>query len=99
MKLCDGIRTRIAFYLDDELRNGELAGFEEHLKSCNSCADLVAGERRFLEFVRQSRPLYPAPPELRAAPRKRAVTLRLIGSGELRRRFRFDMRATHGPFK
>lgn len=66
MNQCDDIRTRVAFYLDDELRNGELARFEEHLRSCRPCANLVASERRFLEAVRQSRPLHAAPPELRA---------------------------------
>jgi anti-sigma factor RsiW len=65
MKQCDDIRARTAFYLDDELRGSELSGFEEHLKSCKSCADVVANERRFLESVREARPLYPAPPELR----------------------------------
>jgi anti-sigma factor RsiW len=65
MNQCDDIRTRIAFYLDDELRNGELSGFEEHLKSCRPCADIVAGERSFLEVIRQSSPLFAAPPELR----------------------------------
>jgi anti-sigma factor RsiW len=65
MNQCDDIRTRIAFYLDDELRNGELSGFEQHLTSCRPCADVVAGERGFLDSVRQLSPLIAAPPELR----------------------------------
>ncbi|HSF24631.1 MAG TPA: zf-HC2 domain-containing protein [Blastocatellia bacterium] len=101
MKQCDGIRTRIAFYLDDELRNGELAGFEEHLKSCKPCANLVAGERRFLEFVRQSRPLYSAPPELRARAEEVVSVTAAPDSApaELRRRVQDSItRATHGTF-
>ena len=101
MKQCDGIRTRIAFYLDDELRNGELAGFEEHLKSCKPCGNLVAGERRFLEFVRQSRPLYSAPPELRARAEQVVSVTAAPDSApaELRRRVQDSItRATHGTF-
>lgn len=99
MKKCDGIRTRTAFYLDDELRNGELAGFEEHLKSCKACADLVANERRFLEIVRQSRPLYAAPPELRASAEETLAVMPAPHSApaELRRRVQNSIsRATHG---
>lgn len=101
MKQCDGIRTRIAFYLDDELRNGELAGFEEHLRSCKSCRDHVAGERRFLEFVRQSGPLYSAPPELRARAEEVVSVTAAPDSApaELRRRVQDSItRATHGTF-
>ncbi|HWO01694.1 MAG TPA: zf-HC2 domain-containing protein [Blastocatellia bacterium] len=99
MNQCDGIITRIAFYLDDELRNGELAGFEEHLNSCTQCADLVANERRVLETVRRSSPLYSAPPELRA--RAEEILLRASASNsapiELRRRVQESVwRAAHG---
>lgn len=66
MNNCDEIRSRIAFYLDDELRGSDQARFEAHLNECKSCRQAVSGERRFIEGVRQSRPLYEAPPVLRA---------------------------------
>src|SRR5262249_41754393 len=65
MKQCDDIRSRVAFYLDDELRGDELAGFEGHLKPCDACGKLVENERRFIESIRQLRPLYSADRELR----------------------------------
>ena len=101
MNQCDNIRARIGFYLDDELRGGELSGFEEHLKSCKSCADAVANERRFLESVRESRPLYPAPPELRARAEEILDRARPPHSApvELRRRVQKSIRqATQGTF-
>ncbi|MCI0485147.1 MAG: zf-HC2 domain-containing protein [Blastocatellia bacterium] len=66
MNQCDEIRDRMVFYLDDELRDSELAGFEAHLAGCRSCRDAVEDERRFLESVREAHPLHTAPPELRA---------------------------------
>ncbi|MEK6299113.1 MAG: zf-HC2 domain-containing protein [Acidobacteriota bacterium] len=101
MNQCDDIRTRMAFYLDDELRNGELSGVEEHLKSCKACADLVASERSFLEAVRQSRPLYLAPAELRMSAEAILDRARPPHSAptELRRRVQKSIhRATHETF-
>jgi anti-sigma factor RsiW len=66
MKLCDHIRAQMAFYLDDELRGQEQAAFEAHVEECADCRQAVERERRFLESVRQTRPLYPAPLALRA---------------------------------
>jgi anti-sigma factor RsiW len=101
MKQCDDIRARTAFYLDDELRGNELSGFEQHLKSCKSCADVVAIERRFLESVREARPLYPSPPELRARAEEILDSARPPHSApsELRRRVQRSLRqATRGSF-
>lgn len=101
MNHCDDIKTRIAFYLDDELRNGELSAFEEHLKSCKACADLVASERSFLAAVRQSRPLHRAPPELRMKAEAILNGARPphAAPAELRRRVQNSVRrATHGAF-
>lgn len=64
MNKCEDIRSRTAFYLDDELRGNDLARFESHLAECHSCRQAVSIERRFIEEIRQSRPLYTAPPEL-----------------------------------
>ena len=101
MNQCNDIKTRLAFYLDDELRNGELSRFEEHLESCQACADLVASERSFLDEVRHSRPLYLAPPELRMRAEEILDGARPphAAPAELRRRVQNSVRrATHGTF-
>ncbi|MBO0798402.1 MAG: zf-HC2 domain-containing protein [Blastocatellia bacterium] len=63
---CKNIRAQMAFYLDDELRNGERDEFEAHLNDCPSCHELFEQERMLLEVVRASQPLYQAPAEMRA---------------------------------
>jgi anti-sigma factor RsiW len=63
---CKNIRTQMAFYLDDELRNGERDEFEAHLQDCPSCRDLFEQERLLLGLVRDMQPLYRAPAETRA---------------------------------
>ena len=65
MKPCDENRLRITLYLDDELRDQELADFEAHVAVCAACRAAVDQERRFLDGVHAARPLYTAPPELR----------------------------------
>ena len=64
MNQCKEIRTQITFYLDDELQGSERAGLEAHLNVCEACRGIFEGEQRFLKNVRDSRPLYPAAPEL-----------------------------------
>jgi anti-sigma factor RsiW len=66
MNRCEEIRSRIVFYLDDELSGGDRAAFETHLLGCETCRDVIGNERQFLETVRGLRPLHPAAPELRA---------------------------------
>ncbi len=66
MKRCEEALDQIAFYLDDEIKGDELAKFEAHLDICADCRRACEDERRFLALVRASRPLYDAPPELRA---------------------------------
>lgn len=63
---CDQIRAQMAFYLDDELRNGERDDFDAHLRGCVSCREFCEREKWMLESVRAASPLYTAPPELRA---------------------------------
>lgn len=65
MMQCQDIRSRMAFYLDDELHNGERTDFEAHLSGCPACHSLCEQERRELESIRALQPLYSAPPELR----------------------------------
>jgi anti-sigma factor RsiW len=67
---CEEILARIAFYLDDELRDGEQAVVELHIEGCKSCRDALNLQRRFIESVRDSRPLYEASGELRASVEK-----------------------------
>ena len=66
MMQCEDIQARLALYLDDELRNGERADFETHLQSCAECRRFYVQERREFTAFRAARPLYHAPPELRA---------------------------------
>lgn len=66
MNPCDENRERLFIYLDDELRGGDLAAFESHVRVCEACRRAVDTERRFLEQVRTARTLYTAPPELRS---------------------------------
>jgi anti-sigma factor RsiW len=62
---CDHIQSRIAFYLDDELREQERVEVEDHLQSCACCRGLCEAERQFLAGIRQAAPLHTAPPQLR----------------------------------
>ena len=64
---CEEVRAAVAFYLDDELSGSDLADFESHLASCPSCSEMIASERRFIESIREAKPLREAPPELRSA--------------------------------
>jgi anti-sigma factor RsiW len=56
----------MTLYLDDELQGSERADFKSHLSGCESCRSVLESERRFLEVIRQSRPLYESTPDLRA---------------------------------
>jgi anti-sigma factor RsiW len=62
---CEEVLARIALYLDDELRDGEQAVVELHIEGCKSCRNALNMQRRLIESVRASRPLYQASPELR----------------------------------
>ncbi|HKX32291.1 MAG TPA: zf-HC2 domain-containing protein [Blastocatellia bacterium] len=62
---CNQIRAQMGLYLDDELRFGERDEFEAHLRDCAPCTECFDQERRLLEQVRASQPLYEASPELR----------------------------------
>ena len=66
MNECKEIRNQIAFYLDDELEQGERTELDAHLRACETCREIFGRERRFLESIRGSSPLYSASSELRA---------------------------------
>src|SRR5690349_2221130 len=85
---CDEVLERIAFYLDDELRDGEQAAVEIHVEGCKSCRDALNQQRRVVDVVRDSRPLYEATPALRAGVEKilRDSPAPLAASPALRRR-------------
>lgn len=66
MSPCEECISRINPYLDDELRNGELETFENHLRECRPCRQELADQKRFLEQLRAARPLYAPSAEFRA---------------------------------
>ena len=66
MLKCEDIRGRLTLYLDNELQGEERGMVEAHLSECESCAAMFTRELNFLKAVRESAPLYAAPPELRA---------------------------------
>jgi anti-sigma factor RsiW len=65
MKPCDECRLQIGLYVDAELRGQQLGAFESHLAACEACRAAVDAERRFLDVLHATRPLYSAPPALR----------------------------------
>lgn len=64
---CEEVRLRTALYLDDELSGSDLAAFESHLHGCDSCREMITSERRFIESIREAKPLRKAPQELRSS--------------------------------
>jgi anti-sigma factor RsiW len=65
MSHCEECRSRIDFYLDDELRGDELRSFQSHVNNCAECRKELEVRRTFLEKIRSSRPLYEASEEFR----------------------------------
>jgi anti-sigma factor RsiW len=92
------------FYLDDELHDRELSDFEQHLEGCVECRRSCERERRIIESVRASRPLYVASPELRdrIADLLEQAPEPYVASSPLRNRVRqilgFDQRMTAPRF-
>lgn len=100
MKLCEEIRGQINFYLDDELHAEERATVEAHLRACQGCRETVDRERAFLESVREARPLYTAPDELRREVEKilSRAPAPLLAPDRVRARLRRSL-ASYGKFK
>lgn len=65
MNRCEDIRERLGLYLDNELQGEERSQFESHLRDCESCRSLKLAEERFLNSVRDSKPLYVASSDLK----------------------------------
>jgi anti-sigma factor (TIGR02949 family) len=65
MNNCEEIREQLTLYLDNELQGDERSTVATHLQICESCRKVLDHEREFVEAIRQARPHYVAPPELR----------------------------------
>jgi len=66
MSACDEYRVKILHHLDNSLQGEELADFRAHLEHCSNCRASIDTERDLSQLFRRSRPLYAAPPTLRA---------------------------------
>jgi anti-sigma factor RsiW len=65
MRLCDDINVDLVRYLDNTLNQQELQYFRAHLGACGPCQCRVKEELALSRLLLVSRPLYPAPAELR----------------------------------
>jgi len=66
MSPCDEVSLKALRYLDDRLQGQELRDFRAHLEVCPNCRASVETERALSRLLYRSRPLYSAPPALRA---------------------------------
>ncbi len=66
MNPCNRHKNNILRYVDNEPSDGELEDLSAHLRICADCRAQLVEEQALSQFLRQSRPLYSAPVELRA---------------------------------
>ena len=66
MNACAKHTVDLMLYLDDELVGGKLMEFLAHLKICADCRAALEEQLVLSAVLRRSRPLYSAPPKLRA---------------------------------
>jgi anti-sigma factor (TIGR02949 family) len=66
MSPCDEVSLKALRYMDDRLQGQELRDFRAHLEVCPNCRASVEIERALSRLLHRSRPLYSAPPALRA---------------------------------
>jgi anti-sigma factor RsiW len=66
MSPCDEVSLKALRYMDDRLQGQELRDFRAHLEVCPNCRASVETERALSRLLHRSRPLYSAPPALRA---------------------------------
>ena len=77
MNACERHTVDLMLYLDDELVGGKLTEFLAHLKICVDCRAALEEQLALSAVLRRSRPLYSAPPKLRA---RVAATLASAGA-------------------
>ena len=66
MSSCDECSLKALRYLDDRLHGQELDDFRAHMEGCSNCRASLESERALSQLLHRSRPLYSAPPALRA---------------------------------
>jgi anti-sigma factor RsiW len=66
MNACDGYTVDLLLYLDNELGGEKLREFLAHLRICSYCRASLEEQLELSATLRESRPLYSAPPKLRA---------------------------------
>jgi hypothetical protein len=66
MSSCDDFSLKVLHYLEDRLQGQELRDFLAHLEICPYCRASLETERALSQLLHQFRPLYSAPPALRA---------------------------------
>ena len=66
MSPCDEVSLKALRYLEDRLQGQELDDFRAHLEVCSNCRTSVETERALSQLLHRTRPLYSAPPALRA---------------------------------
>lgn len=66
MNACEKHTVDLMLYLDGELLAGKLMDFLAHLKTCAECRTSLDEQLALSALLRRSRPLYSAPPKLRA---------------------------------
>jgi anti-sigma factor RsiW len=66
MSPCEQYSIRILNYLDGRLQGQELDDFRAHVNGCSSCRAKIEEQQSLSQLLRRARPLYSAPPALRA---------------------------------
>jgi anti-sigma factor (TIGR02949 family) len=66
MNPCDEFSARASRYVQNTLERHDLEAFRAHLATCENCRAMVRAELNLSQLLRRSRPLYSAPPALRA---------------------------------
>ena len=62
---CEDVRRRVDSYVDGELSPEEARGVEEHLASCDRCAEFLEFERTLLDGLKERIRETDVPPGLR----------------------------------
>lgn len=65
MNPCDEYSVMTLRYLDNDLKGQELADFCSHVEACADCRACLEAEEALSQTLRQSRPLFSAPADLR----------------------------------